>query len=108
MKKAALIALALFACATTPADIDDRFEPDWMTVVMVERTALRFICERDDLRNLSGCARLFHDRQGADGVLDRGTCVIYVARELSRGEAGFDYVLRHEAKHCRGWRHPGD
>ena len=38
----------------------------------------------------------------------RGTCVIYVARDLVRDSENCDLVLRHEARHCRGWRHPGD
>ncbi len=136
MLLAVSLAALLPGCATHDADaaFDDSFDSTWMSVVPVDRAALSGYCLREDRQNLLGCARPYQDSRGArdpeaesganaapagdatgaagggeqrrTGV--RGTCVIYVARDLVRDTASFDYVLRHEAKHCRGWRHPGD
>ena len=107
--------MALSACATPAVEFDDSFDPAWMTVIPVERAALQSFCVREDRQNLMGCARPYYDHpwegSSADRLADatgRGTCVIYVARDLIKDSATFDYVLRHEAKHCRGWRHAGD
>lgn len=113
-----MLALRLCACAASPvgdAEFDDSFDPAWMSVISVERSALQGFCLREDRQNLLGCARPYHDRgndpsrsDGAGAVAGRGSCIIYVARELVKDSVSFDYVLRHEAKHCRGWRHTAD
>lgn len=108
MLAAAWLAAALTACATTSTEFDDRFDPDWMAVIMVERAALPGFCTREEQHKLLGCARPFNDGQPAASAAGRGTCNIYIARDLIRDAATFDYVLRHEARHCRGWRHAGD
>lgn len=138
MWRAAVLALALMlgACAARlPVDgggFDDSFDPSWMTVIPVDRSSLSGFCVRQDRQSLLGCARPYNDSRisapiepGGDGgerlradlhidaarsdaLGGRGSCIIYVARDLVRDSATFDYVLRHEAMHCRGWRHPGD
>ena len=122
--------MAVPGCAThdTGDAFDDSFDSAWMAVVPVDRSALPGYCQREDRQNLLGCARPYQDPPGDLGAMAmanggggaavdrrepskagvRGTCVIYVARDLVRDSANFDYVLRHEARHCRGWRHPGD
>ena len=99
------MAIAAAGCATGTPQFDDSFDPAWMSVVMIERSALPALCGRDDQQDLMGCAKPFNDAPGASGAAGRGTCNIYVAAELIRDTATFNYVLRHEARHCRGWRH---
>jgi hypothetical protein len=126
----ALVAvLQLAGCAASRSGddasaFDDSFDPSWMMVIPVDRATLPGFCLRDDRQHLMGCARPFHDRTAGIALADHQTvqadrlaaglaagrvsCVIYVAKDLMRDAAAFDQVLRHEAKHCRGWRHPGD
>ena len=125
------VLLAVAGCATLDGGeaFDDRFDADWMVVVPVDRGTLPGYCQREDRPSLLGCARPHQDASGGAVAVSsgggdgggggvaaaeagkpgtRGTCVIYVARDLMRDSTNFDQVLRHEAKHCRGWRHPGD
>lgn len=121
---------AMSGCASleTGAAYDDSFDAAWMVVIPVDRAALPGYCQRVDRQSLLGCARPHQDAaagsmaehlrggEGGGGAVTRdaprtgvrGTCVIYVARDLVRDSGNFDLVLRHEARHCRGWRHPGD
>lgn len=126
---ALLAVLQLAGCAASRPEedagaFDDTFDPSWMTVIPVDRATLQGFCLRADRQHLMGCARPYHDRApgiaGADRdaaqaaglasglAAGRVNCVIYVAKDLMRDSETFDVVLRHEAKHCRGWRHPGD
>jgi hypothetical protein len=101
--------LAMMAgCATVPDSFDDRFDPAWMNVVLVERSALPAMCHRLDEARMTACAQPYKDRGGQSvpqKTAGHGTCNIYMARDLIRDSDQFVEVLRHEAKHCRGWRH---
>lgn len=104
-------------CAAASGHFDDRFDPSWMNVILVDRSALPGFCLRLDLRHVVACAQPPGNlRSGAvesPSVVSTeakplGNCNIYMARDLIRDSEQFNDVLRHEAKHCRGWRHARD
>lgn len=104
-----LLVALLAACASTGDTFDDTFDPEWMRVTTVEPHAMPYICQRPDKLSLDGCAKRWNDAgYSGTGAAGRGTCAIYISRVWPEGSAGYNWVLAHEARHCRGWRHVGD